>query len=339
MREEIDQERHRETHREIQTTDRIEGQALRVGAAGNILMALAAWYTYYASNSEAILLDGNYSFIIFVGMLVALGIARVRARRTATFPLGQFFYESLYGFIKGLMMIGVITMAVVTSVVRIVFYAVGSTANIPMLNPDPILYYALAMAGICFALSIFYRRRNARMGNRSIILATDTRAAFVDGTLSLGIAAGVFFLRNTDPAGGAGFVPYLADSIITLILSAMLIGKPVAIVRDAVVELAGGTVQNREDRETIQAAVLEAVHTPFVHESSYISKTGSRYMVVSTVSVEEKHTTTLPVADVERMRRRLIEGLEASYPHLIVEFILRPGSSRPAAAGPAAPVA
>ncbi|TVQ95469.1 MAG: cation transporter, partial [Spirochaetaceae bacterium] len=170
--------------------DMVERNALRLGAVGNLVMALAAWLTYYASNSEAILLDGNYSFIIFVGMLVALGIARVRSRRTATFPLGQYFYESLYGFIKGLMMIGVITMAVVTSVVRIVFYVVGSTANIPMLNPDPILYYALAMAVICFALSFFYRSRNARIGNQSIILSTDTRAAFVDGTLSLGIAVG-----------------------------------------------------------------------------------------------------------------------------------------------------
>jgi divalent metal cation (Fe/Co/Zn/Cd) transporter len=303
--------------------DKVERNALRLGAAGNLVMAFAAWVTYYASNSEAILLDGNYSFIIFVGMLVALGIARVRSRRTATFPLGQYFYESLYGFIKGLMMIGVITMAVVTSVVRIVFYVVGSTGNIPMLNPDPILYYALAMAAICFALSLFYRNRNKRIGNQSIILSTDTRAAFVDGMLSLGIAVGVFFLRNADPAGGAGFVPYLADSIITLILAGVLISTPVGIVRDAVVELAGGTLQNQEDRETIQAAVLDAVRSPFVHDSSYISKTGSRYLVVSTIAVEDEGSGSIPIGALEEMRHRLREQLETLYPHLIVEFILR----------------
>ena len=256
-------------------------------------------------------------------MLVALGIARVRSRRTATFPLGQYFYESLYGFIKGLMMIGVITMAVVTSVVRIVFYVVGSTGNIPMLDPDPILYYALGTAVICFALSFFYRSRNARIGNQSIILSTDTRAAFVDGTLSLGIAVGVFFLRNVDPAGSAGFVPYLADSIITLILAGVLIGGPIGIVRDPVVELAGGTVQSQEDRDRIQAAVLDAVCSPFVHDSSYISKTGSRYLVVSTVALEDEGAGSVPVGELEQMRRRLRQQLETSYPHLIVEFILR----------------
>ena len=303
--------------------DTVERDALRLGAVGNLVMALAAWLTYYASNSEAILLDGNYSFIVFVGMLVALAIARVRSRRTATFPLGHYFYESLYGFIKGLMMIGVIIMAVVTSVVRIVFYVVGSTHNIPMLNPDPILYYALGMTIICLALSLFYRSRNARIGNQSIILATDTRAAFVDGMLSLGIAVGVFFLRSADPAGSVGFVPYLADSIITLVLATMLISKPVEIVRDAVVELAGGTVQNQEDRQRIQAAVLDSVCSPFVHDSSYISKTGSRYLVVSTVAVEDESAGSVPVGEMELMRRRLREQLEPIYPHLFVEFILR----------------
>ena len=95
--------------------DSIETRALTLGAFGNIGMAVVAWFTYWYSNSEAILLDGNYSFIIFLGMGVALSIARVKAKLTETFPLGQFFYEALYCFVKGLMIFGVILMAVVTS--------------------------------------------------------------------------------------------------------------------------------------------------------------------------------------------------------------------------------
>jgi divalent metal cation (Fe/Co/Zn/Cd) transporter len=320
--------RRREQHN--LTRDTVERHALRVGAAGNLLMAFAAWFTYYASNSEAILLDGNYSFIIFIGMLLALGIARIRSRRTATFPLGQYFYESLYGFIKGLMMIGVIIMAAVTSFVRVVFYLVGSRGNIPVLNPDPILFYALAMAGICFGLAVYYRSRNSRIGNQSTILSTDTRASFVDGALSLGIAVGVFFLRSAGSSGGASFVPYLADSIVTLILVVLLVSEPVHIVRDAVVELAGGTVQNREDREAIQAAVAEAVQDPFVLDSSYISKTGSRYLVVSTVTLNDDDNESIPVGSLERMRAGLRVQLAPAYPHLIVEFILRANSESPA---------
>jgi predicted Co/Zn/Cd cation transporter (cation efflux family) len=75
--------------------DLVEKRALSIGAATNLAMATIAWITYWYSNSEAILLDGNYSFIIFVGMGVALAVSRIKSQRTETFPLGQFFYCSV----------------------------------------------------------------------------------------------------------------------------------------------------------------------------------------------------------------------------------------------------
>ncbi|MFO7780252.1 MAG: cation transporter [Spirochaetia bacterium] len=81
---------------------------------------------------------------------------------------------------------------------------------------------------------------------RGPLLKTDSKASFVDGMLSLGIAVGVLFLRNTDPSGSAGFVPFLADSIITLVLAAMLISKPVEIIRESSIELALGKLQDED---------------------------------------------------------------------------------------------
>ena len=130
-------------------------RTLLFGAMANVVMVLLAWGTYYLSNSEAILLDGNYSLIMFLGILVAFKIAKVKTRKTKTFPLGQFFYESLYGFIKGLMMFGVLLMSVVTAIARIVMYFTGMSDSIPMMIPEPILYYALICAAICYGVSFF----------------------------------------------------------------------------------------------------------------------------------------------------------------------------------------
>lgn len=74
---------------DIQKQDGVERRALAIGAIGNLSMAGIAWITDWFSNSEAILLDGNYSFIIFIGMGVALAVSRIKSRRTETFPLGQ----------------------------------------------------------------------------------------------------------------------------------------------------------------------------------------------------------------------------------------------------------
>mgnify|MGYP006449311037 CR=1 FL=1 len=71
---------------DIQKQDRVEKRALTLGAAGNLTMAATAWMTYWFSNSEAILLDGNYSFIIFIGMGVTLAVSRIKSRQPKTFP-------------------------------------------------------------------------------------------------------------------------------------------------------------------------------------------------------------------------------------------------------------
>ncbi len=187
--------------------NKVENRALLTGAVANLFMAAIAWLTFYHSNSEAILLDGNYSFIMFLGVLVAMKIVAVKAHKTKTFPLGKFFYESLYGFIKGLMILGVLLMSVATAVIRIVMYFTGSSDNIPMLIPEPILYYALICVVICYSVSFFYNQQNRSIGNRSILLKTEQKATFVDGTLSLGIGLGVFFYQEGEQMLAVGLSP------------------------------------------------------------------------------------------------------------------------------------
>ncbi|NBF39526.1 MAG: cation transporter [Spirochaetes bacterium] len=307
---------------EIQKQDRVERRALSVGAIGNLSMAGIAWVTYWFSNSEAILLDGNYSFIIFVGMGVALAVSRIKSRRTETFPLGQFFYEALYSFVKGLMILGVILMAVVTSVVRIIFYVGGNTENIPMLNPDPILYYAVTVAVICFLLSGFYRLSNAQIGGQSSLLKTDSKASFVDGMLSLGIAVGVLALRNTDPSGSAGFVPFLADSIITLVLAAMLIGKPVEIIRESIIELALGKLQDEKQYNEYDLIVREECAPQFAVDRLYMSKTGSRYLAVALVRPADG-SSQVSLEALHARKQAILERLRPSVPHLMLELVPR----------------
>lgn len=302
--------------------DRIERRAMVIGAIGNLSMAVIAWFTYWYSNSEAVLLDGNYSLIVFIGMVVALSIARIKTRRTETFPLGQFFYESLYSFIKGLMILGVIVMAVATSVVRILLYSRGSTENIPALNPEPILVYASAMVLLSFFLSGYYRLANRRIGGQSSILWTDGKASFVDGVLSLGILVGVFFLRNANAEGGADFVPYLADSIITLVLSVSLVAKPIQIIRESVIELALGKLQNEEEYQACETAIREVCEPEYRLASVHMSKTGSRYLAVAILRPADGGE--MVSLDTVRLRRQeILARLSPRFPHLMVELVPR----------------
>lgn len=297
---------------------RKENRALLIGAAANIFMAAIAWITFYYSNSEAILLDGNYSFIMFIGVLVALKIVAVRAHKTKTFPLGKFFYESLYGFIKGLMILGVLIMSVATAIIRIVMYFTGASENIPMLIPEPILYYALVCAVICYSVSFFYFQQNRIIGNTSILLKTEQKATFVDGTLSLGIGLGVFFLSQGGAGSGGGFIPYLADSFFVLILATMLIKEPLTIIRESVIELAGGTLQNQKKREEFETVIYSNVPEKIKIEGIFISKNGSQYIVLIYISTDDDFYSK---KDIIETKEKITGILLKEHPHLSLDMI------------------
>lgn len=295
-----------------------ENHALLTGAFANLVMAGLAWYTYYLSNSEAILLDGNYSFIMFLGVLVALYIAKIKAQKTVTFPLGQFFFEALYSLIKGLLILGVLIMAVATAIIRIIMYTSGEQEQIPMLIPEPILFYALLCTVICYSVSFFYYTQNRSLGHASILLKTEQKATFVDGTLSLGIAGGIFALTMGGTGGEGSFVPYLADSIFVLILASILIREPVGIIKESIIELAGGTLQNQEKRELFEETVRSSLSGRLTIEDIFISKSGSKYMILVYISAEgDAYVKT----DIRNGKRAILNKLAGQHPYLSVDLI------------------
>ncbi len=293
-----------------------ENRALLVGAIANLFMASIAWVTFYFSNSEAILLDGNYSFIMFLGVLVAMKIAAVKAHKTKTFPLGKFFYESLYSFIKGLMILGVLLMSVATAVIRVLMYFTGSGENIPLLVPEPILYYAFLCVFICYGVSFFYYKQNCAIGHQSILLKTEQKATFVDGTLSLGIGVGIFFLSQG--TNGPSFIPYLADSFFVLILAFLLIKEPLTIIRESVIELAGGTLQDEKKRtlfeETIYAHMAKSLHV----EEIFMSKNGSQYVVLIYITTDKEVYSR---HDILKSKDAIMGALKKDHPYLSLDLI------------------
>lgn len=292
--------------------------ALISGAIGNLLMAFIAWVTYYYSNSEAILLDGNYSFIMFIGVLIALKLATIRSIKTETFPFGQFFYESLYGFIKGLMILGVILMAVVTAIIRIIFYFYGSTDNIPQLVPEPIIYYAIIVGIICFILSYNYKIQNKKLNESSIILKTEQKASFVDGVLSFGIAIGVIMVLTFSGDGTGSFIPYLADSIFVLILASFLIKEPIKIIKESVIELASGTLQNENTKKIFENVIEKHKSKNYKIKNRILSKNGSKYVIILYVESKDE---TYNIKDLKNIKNNIEKDLKQNYEYIFVDII------------------
>lgn len=264
----------------ISELDKKEKHALLFGAAANFIMAAVAWIAYYYSNSEAVFLDGNYSFIIFLGILVALKISVVKTHKTETFPHGKFFYESLYSLIKGSMILGILLMSMATAVIHITMFFTGRKEEIPMLIFEPILYYAVVCTFLSYGLVYFYRKQNLSIGNMSILLSTEQKSSFVDGTLSLGVVVIAIFLIMGGAKLGGDFVLYLADSIFVLILSSLLISEAVSIIREALIEMAGGTLQDKDKHKLFEDVIHSNMPKDLIIQDIFISKNGSQYSIM-----------------------------------------------------------
>ncbi|MEJ8473876.1 cation transporter [Roseibium algae] len=214
-----------------------ERNALRVGKWANLSMAGAGIIAAWASHSDAMLVDGLYSGVNFLSAIAAARIgSRVGLPATRSRPWGQDFDETLYVTFRSLILVGVLGFAAILSMSKILTFATGG--EVPTLNFVPIAVYSVVIVLICAGLAINYRRAYAKSGGQSAILKTESKAAMVDGVLSVGAGAALLSLPLLKDTPLAPFMP-IGDAVVVLILIAVIIWQPLASFRQTLAELAG----------------------------------------------------------------------------------------------------
>jgi len=118
-------------------------------------------------------------------------------------------------------------------------------------------------------------------------------------------------------SGDFGFVHYIGDAILVLLLSVFLVKEPFALIRDSFVELAGGTLQNEDEKENIEGILNEYIDDD-VLQDDFISKTGSSYLVVAYLSGESMEE--LGPEQLELLKEQILARLKEDYPHAIFEI-------------------
>lgn len=296
----------------------IEQQALKYGAAVNLIMAFAGWLAYYLSRSQALLLDGNFSFLIFISLFVAIRISAIKEKRTELFPYGQFVYEALYSLLKGIMISGVLLVSFIQNTVTIFHFIGGGEAKV--LNTGVILVYAIAMVIFCFGSAIYYRLQNKKTAYSSTILRAEYSAAVVDGFMSAGIGAALVGIKFINPEGMFGFLHYIGDSLLVLLLCVLLGKGPLLLIRDSFIEIAGGTLQNKENKLQIEGILKKFLSQVDVQQKYYISKTGSSYLVVA--YLDTKAVTAAGPEKIKTFRQQIHAELKKYFPNVLFEIVL-----------------
>ena len=297
--------------------DLTERKTLWVTVFANLSMAIAAWYTYHLSNSQAILLDGNFSFVLAIATLIAIYISKNKHKKTAIFPYGGYVYEAAFVLSKGLLILGIIVMAFFQNASKIIGFLQGDKIEAVIMTP--IYYYTFSILFITALLLLFFWRQNKRINNKSDLLKVEAKSAKIDGilTLSMGFS---FFLISLIPNGSKlDFFIYIGDSIIVIIISILVLASPIKIIKTSFIELGGGILHNKKEKEEIEKVIEQVVSNDFSYKS-YITKTGSGYLVILHI---DPNTKSISIEHFLKVQQEIKKELKNNYSTLLVEISLK----------------
>lgn len=302
----------------LSQTDQIESSALKIGVIVNLLMAIAGWVAYSLTGSEALLLDGNFSFISSVTTVGAILIIYKKHKRTAVFPYGRYFYESFFTFSKGILILGLIIAALFQNIIKIIAFVEGE--KLEKLQTGPILIYMILMIFLCFGLAFLYHNKNKKIHFQSSILIVETKASKIDGFMTIAVGIALVLTTFVPETSKLSFLLYIGDAIIVVLMCLFLFKTPFEVIKGGFIELGGGSLQNQEDVKEIEGVVKNLLPKGLEVNRCHISKTGSSHLVLIYAS---SITPTIAMDTITQYRTSIHEKLDAKYPNSEVEIVFR----------------
>ncbi|MDJ0994891.1 MAG: cation transporter [Dinoroseobacter sp.] len=214
-----------------------ELRALTASAYGTLFMGIAGVVAAALSNSQAILLDGLFSFVGFIAALFARQVTRrVQMAPDRLQPLGHGAEESIFTTFRALSLLGVVLFAILNAASSILAYVTGQPPT--PLNMGPIAVYLGVILFTCVALWGFHRRAWIKGGRQSDILKLEANAAAFDGAVTAAAGAGLFLVSALKEGPLAVLAP-IGDSLIVLVLCGFASVRYFSDFRAGLAELAG----------------------------------------------------------------------------------------------------
>lgn len=257
---------------------RIEQNSLTTGKWANLVMAISGVVAAYLSHSDALLVDGLYSGVNFISAVVGARVtAWVRKPADRGYPFGYETHETLYVQFRSLILLGILTFAIFNALAKIFVYATGG--DVPPLVFGPILVYAVLMVVICFSLAAWHHHNWRRSGATSDVLQTEAKAAVVDGVLSAGAGGGLLVASFF---GGTflGFVVPIADALVVLIMSSLILAEPWRLFRNSLREVAGASAAPEITQNALMCTQEVLRDRNFRIHDVVVTRAGRRYFVV-----------------------------------------------------------
>ncbi|MEA3301959.1 MAG: cation diffusion facilitator family transporter [Pseudomonadota bacterium] len=293
------------------TQEKIESRALRASAWGYLFMALLGGLFFYLARSEAILLDGIYSFISLLMTFLAQRVSLlVHTPYTDSFHFGFAHFEPLLNVVRILLILAITGFATVSAIVALLS---GGRA----LNADTAVIYGLVAAAGCLAMA--WRQRRASRQATSPILAVDAHNWLIDGVLSSGVAVTFFAAYLLRSSAYADWIAYV-DPLLVIVMVALLLPTPLKSLGENLREVLM-QAPSPEMQAEIRQKIVQAVE-PVAEEQLYIRMLPvGRFLYLQVHILLPADAPLQGIEECDRVRERIHEGLKELHPRLTLDVV------------------
>lgn len=285
--------------------DRVKSErnGLLVSVFGSLLVGCSGVVFWLLTGAEAIMLDGVFNLTYFVTGLFALKVARLMLQgENDDFPVGYAYFEPLINGGKGILMLGVTVVALISAAVALL------SGGRPIALGMAVVYGIFATI-VCWAVALIIRGFARR--SDSPLVQADASNWIVNAAISSAVLVTllvVFMIRNSSLSF---LVPYV-DPLLVLIVGSIALSVPIRMSWNALMELLNRT-PSPELLAQARGIIEEATATLKVERMSVrVIQPGRTRIIVGHVLLATDSPGNLQ--DFDRIRARADAALKAIYP-------------------------
>ena len=274
--------------------------------------ALGIGFSIY-TKSEAILLDGLFSFVNFLIGLITLRVLKlVNKPGDDRYPFGYAIFEPMLNLAKGLII------AVVT-----LYALVGAMDSIlgegrPIAADSALIYAFIAGFG-CIVMAILIGRLSRK--TKSPIVAVDAKNWLVDALMSIAVAIAFGIAVWLEETAYSHWLPYV-DPGMVIFLVLVSIPVPYLIVRKNWAQIVGRAPETTLVTNVAEVAEKILIDTPYSDYHLRTGRIGRLVYIQLYLIVAGDHDACLSVSDQDELRKTFYGELHAKYPDLAVDVII-----------------
>ena len=277
-----------------------EQKNLTLSVAANLFLAAIALYYGYKTKSEAIKLDGYYSFASFILALISLWIVKMVVKpETENYNFGYSLLEPLFNLVKGIMILAVVISSA-TNAINSLLHG----GNTPSFN-ESIVYFIVSTV-MCFLMTLlFYRQLKKK---KSPIIHVEYKNWFIDTMISASIGVVFvtsYFLQNTK----LDSLVHYTDPVITLGVILFIIKLPLFTIKTSVKEILLSVPEDKtvEKIDRIISEILSGYD--IVDYNFKVTKTGRELYLLCHIQVVNPNDLLYHIKTQDNVRAKIENAL------------------------------